>query len=94
MSTKLKIIQAPCNECGRDTNHAVLKTHAKTDRDEEYGAWWETSYRMIECRGCNFISLMRCVTSSEDPGAVIEYFPPPISRRKPSWIGANKLARS
>jgi hypothetical protein len=85
MPTKVKIIQAPCNECGRETDHVVLRAQTKSDQDEEYGAWWQTSYRMIECRGCHFISLERSVTSSEWEEAETEYFPPPISRRKPAW---------
>lgn len=91
MPTEVIIIQAPCNDCGRKTDHEVLKTHAKTFCDDEEGQEWRrTSYRMIECRGCHFISLERSITSFEDQQGDVpqtEYFPPPISRRKPSWIG-------
>lgn len=45
---------------------------------------------MIECMGCHTISLEKSVISSEFPGAEITHFPPPISRRKPSWF--DKLA--
>jgi hypothetical protein len=81
------IIQAPCNDCGRKTDHEVLKTHGKSGYDEESGTGWKIIYRMIECRGCHFISLERSFKTEEDPDGENEYFPPPISRRKPSWIG-------
>jgi hypothetical protein len=89
MAAETIIIQAPCNDCGRKTDHEVLKTHTKSFRGEEDYEWWKTSYRMIECRGCHFISLERSVTSWEDQqddAPQTEYFPPPISRRFPSWI--------
>ena len=91
MPAELIIIQEPRNDCGRITDHEVLKTRAITIADDEEGyEWRKTSYRMIECRGCHFISLERCVTSFEDQQGDVpqtEYFPPPISRREPSWIG-------
>lgn len=91
MPAETIIIQAPCNDCGRKTDHEVLKTYAKSFCDDDEGIEWrKTSYRMIECRGCHFISLERTVTSFEDQqgdAPQTEYFPPPISRRVPSWIG-------
>lgn len=89
MAAETIIIQAPCNDCGRKTDHEVLKTQSKSSCGEEDYEWWNTSYRMIECRGCHFISLERSVTSwldEQDEAPQTEYFPPPISRRKPSWI--------
>lgn len=90
MAAETLIVQAPCNDCGRKTDHEVLRFHSKTirDDDEDY-AWYKTTYRMLECRGCHFISLERINTSYEDERGDVpkkEYFPPPISRRKPSWI--------
>lgn len=82
-----KIIQAVCNECGHVTDHTSLKSHSTEQNDEEYGAWWNTTYQMIECRGCHFISLKRTRTSSEMTEAEIDYYPPPVSRRKPNWYG-------
>ena len=91
MAAETIIIQAPCNDCGRKTDHEVLKAHSKTVSDGHEGCEWRTTrYRMLECRGCHFISLQRSVTSFEDDQGAppkTEYFPPPISRREPSWIG-------
>lgn len=85
MKDKPTIITAPCSRCGSKTDHDILKVQTKCDTDEEYGAWWEVQHRMIECRGCHFISLERSISSSEWDETSLEYFPPPISRRKPSW---------
>jgi hypothetical protein len=91
MAAETIIIQAPCNNCGRGTDHEVLKTHVqRAYEDEQHELWLKTTYRMIECRGCHFISLERTYTSYEDQQGDIpkkEYFPPPISRSQPSWIG-------
>jgi hypothetical protein len=89
MPAETIIIQAPCNGCGRKTDHEVLKANEKTLWENE-DFWTKTRYRMIECRGCHFISLQRSITSSEDDQddvPQIDYFPPPITRRQPGWIG-------
>jgi hypothetical protein len=85
MKTKPPITTAPCNQCGHDTDHVVLKSKTRIEKDEEYGAWWETRHRMIECCGCHSISLEKAVNSSEEPGSETEYYPPRASRRKPTW---------
>jgi hypothetical protein len=85
MKSDPKIIQAPCNECGHQTDHEVLKVRTKFDSDEHLGHCWDTIHSMIECRGCHFISLQRVVTSTAYDDVETEYFPPPISRRKPDW---------
>ena len=90
MPAELIIIQAPCNDCGRKTDHEVIIARTKhLPRAEEDYEWQETTYRMIECRGCHSISLQRSVTSWQDrqgDAPQTEYFPPLISRRKPNWF--------
>src|SRR5258708_3755375 len=83
---KRKVIEAPCNDCGRKTDHKILKSHSSSGSDEDSQTWWETKFDMIECCGCHFISLKRTFRFSEYDGPEIEYFPPPISRRKPDWM--------
>jgi len=80
------IIKAPCNDCSRETDHVVLKSH-KTSGSDHDGSGWMTTFDMIECCGCHFISLKRTFDFTEHDDLVVEYFPPPISRRKPNWIG-------
>lgn len=86
MAAEIITIKAPCNECCRDTDHIVLKSH-KTFGSEPDGSGWSTTFDMIECYGCHFISLKRTFDFTEYDGLVIKYFPPPISRRKPAWYG-------
>jgi len=86
MAAEIIIIQAPCNDCCRDTDHVVLKTHQTSGSDPD-GSGWSTTFDMIECRGCHFISLKRTFDFTEYESLVVEYFPPPISRPKPSWYG-------
>jgi hypothetical protein len=82
---KARTVQAPCNECTCQTEHNILKMHKTSEADSQDGTWCETVVEMIECRGCHFISLKRTFIFSEYNGPQIEYFPPPISRRKPGW---------
>ena len=80
-----KVFSAPCNDCGRKTDHVVLKSHTSSGADQKSETWWETRYDMMECCGCHFISLKRTFSFSEYDEPEVEYFPPPVSRRKPEW---------
>jgi hypothetical protein len=84
---KPKIIRAPRNDCGHHTDHFILKRHAKSGSDQETQTWWQTIYEMLECCGCHSISLKRTSEFSEFDAPELQYFPPPISRRKPAWEG-------
>jgi hypothetical protein len=85
MSSKPKISPAPCNNCCRETDHKILKEQRVSDEDEGCDHSWDTTHRMLECQGCHAISLQRIVTTTAYDGVEIEYFPPPVSRRKPDW---------
>ncbi len=84
MATKNEI-WAPCNNCGCDTRHIVLMTDSETEKDEQYGAWWQTTFKMIKCAGCDLVILERSINSSEFSETEKEYFPPVVSRRRPKW---------
>jgi hypothetical protein len=90
---KQRTIKAPCNDCGRETKHFVLKSHSTSVEDEEQGLSWHTRFDLLECCGCEFISLKRTFSFSEYERDQIEYFPPPISRREPNW-GSHFLLRA
>src|SRR2546422_570812 len=53
------IIQAHCNGCRHTTNHRVLKSRNQSGSDEEQGFHWETQYDMLECCGCEEVTLRR-----------------------------------
>jgi hypothetical protein len=79
-----------CNTCAQETKHEVIaerRQDGSEPYDEDISIWWSTTYTMLECRGCESVSMRRRFTFSEwDPGdAQVEFFPPPVSRNKPRW---------
>jgi len=47
---------------------------------------WEDTYEMLECRGCETVTLRHKYWFSELPDEVqTAYYPPPVSRPKPPW---------
>jgi hypothetical protein len=87
-----------CNECGLETKHFIVATR------ERSGSWiwhsaenpdgpgleisWSKTYSMLECCGCESVSLKYQDWFSEDYTGEddITYYPPRISRRQPSWL--------
>lgn len=95
MSTDSKLILAHCNVCGHETNHELIsKVERRRSFDEgQYTVDVGTVWKTLQCRGCEEVSLHRLDWCSEDdrmdgpgPGT---YFPPRVSRRKPTW--ANRI---
>lgn len=95
MSEQPKILRAHCNKCGHETKHDVVMErtlhHSEVvDPYQGIEVSWSKTYSMLECRGCEEVSLRRTEWCSEDdpmdgpgPGT---YFPPRVSRRKPAWV--------
>ncbi len=54
---------------------------------DDFSVSWDTTYTMLECRGCENVTLRRTYVFSEwNAGeAQIEYFPPHLFRKKPDW---------
>src|SRR6266851_1770330 len=85
-----KVERLHCNACGTKTKHDVIaerRQEGSEPYDEDISVWWLTIYTLFECRGCEGVTLRRTYIFSEwNPGEEqIEYFPPPLSRRKPTW---------
>ena len=83
-----------CNSCGQDTLHLVVASRSQRgsealDDDEvnTYRISWDTTYEMLECRGCEEVRLRRTHVFSEwNPGEKeVSLFPPATDRRKPPW---------
>lgn len=95
MSEQKKLVRAHCNKCGQETKHdvAIERTHRYSEMVDPYHGFevsWSKTYSMLECMGCEEVSLRRTEWCSEndpmdgpDPGV---YFPPRVSRRKPAWV--------
>jgi hypothetical protein len=93
MSTPIK---SYCNKCAGETNHSIL--YEKVDEGSEdfpndgYSIEWGNTHRMIQCCGCDSISMRKDSWFSEDtdeqgrPNVGITYFPPRVYKRKPAWL--------
>jgi hypothetical protein len=80
-----KTIRAHCNECRQQTNHRILRTQVQSGSDEEQGFSWRTRFDMLECCGCEEVTLRRVHEFSEDPEPTISFYPPRASRWLPKW---------
>lgn len=82
-------ILSHCNSCSRETKHDILceKTKFSSGVAHGYEVEWSTTNRMLECRGCESVTLQ--VTwwySEEDLSDDVSLFPPRISRKPPEWL--------
>jgi Domain of unknown function (DUF4145) len=88
-ATKPPTIKAHCNDCLSETNHDVIARRKREwiDRDDQGNpVFGETMiYELVQCRGCENISLKRTYWRSDEEGRKVDYFPPAVSRRKPKW---------
>jgi hypothetical protein len=90
------IERAHCNECGHKTKHYVVATRVQDGselyQDHPYDPGvelkWSTTYDLLECCGCETVSIKRTYWFSEfNPGEEeVEYYPPRLSRRLPDWL--------
>ena len=76
-----KPVEANCNNCGGERNAFVRASHS-TGGDNDYVVW-STTMEILECCGCNDLSIRRMAWSDSDD-AEITYWPPKQSR-KPEW---------
>jgi len=80
--------KAPCNQCNRETKHVLLKKRLTSDETdvEGYGPIsWQDLYEMLECSGCESVTLRHTHLFSEGPDPPISYYPPRIARPVPRW---------
>lgn len=79
-----KITKAACADCGPERDHFILMEH-KFEESDDHSDYW-TTHQMIECCGCHSISLKRICGASFLDESQVEYFPPAVSRKKPSLV--------
>ena len=82
-----------CNQCLRKTRHEVITFRILKESEEievedgqTFPIDWQTTYTMLECRGCGSVTLRRRVVTHDMGGSDnTEYYPPPVSRQIPRW---------
>lgn len=86
---KLEIQKAHCNSCLQQTKHFIVAERCNEGSeivdDGRYEISWKTTYKMLECCGCENVSLQRKFYFSEYDDVEVEYYPPQISRQIPKW---------
>ncbi len=105
MVATTKICKSDCNICHTQTRHDILyeKSDRGTDTDEDndnFSIDWKITWQVIQCRGCESISMKR---ESRDSESVDErgyeqvsttYLPPRIFRKYPAWLKNNVFGRT
>jgi len=85
---KDKKLHVMCRQCGQETNHKVVYELTR-QQPEPDGYFWHTSWQIVECLGCNDISLRQETVTEDDideygEGTPVEkLYPSRISGRKP-----------
>lgn len=92
---KLEITSAHCNSCLQKTKHLIVAERINSGSENIYtnDAYsgdaieisWSTTFRMLECRGCENVSLQKRFYHSEYFEVEEEFYPPQISRQLPKW---------
>jgi len=94
MSTaaKPKTMWSHCNECGQETKHEIVHKASmrRTYDDDEYPVDVGSDWTIVQCCGCEEVSMRRVDWCSEDdrqdgPNPPT-FFPPRVSRRQPDWV--------
>lgn len=80
-----------CNKCHIETNHSIKAEFTHHDLeivDDETGFFvdWDDKWEILQCLGCNTISVKNTYDFSEYDELDIKHYPPISSRRKPKWI--------
>lgn len=91
----MEIVWSHCNKCTADRKQEILHVEATSwdERldEETYVSGWD-KYEMLKCCGCENVSLRHKSSFSEEydehgnPFVAVNYYPPLIDRREPSWL--------
>jgi hypothetical protein len=74
------IVRAPCVGCTRETFHDIMHSIPMLN-----AAGSGHMYETLRCRGCANVSLKDTYFTRTNEPLSITYYPPPISRNRPSW---------
>jgi hypothetical protein len=76
--------KAPCSNCLTWTSQKILHTEEREFNEAD------EVFQLIECAGCGRISMAR-TWQFDDERYGTEYYPSPVSRAQPWWVGAVRL---
>jgi hypothetical protein len=85
-----EVVTSPCNNCGHPTNHLVVAVRhleewvGEEDGDGGLTLDLEYEYAMLECGGCQSISL-RADEMLDGRLFSTTFYPPRVDRKKPAW---------
>jgi Domain of unknown function (DUF4145) len=91
-------IKCHCNTCQRETNHDTLyekRDAGDVDIGDGCAIDWGEHWRVVQCRGCESVSLRHDSWNSEvydekgRPELTTTYFPPRTFREPPRWMSAD-----
>jgi hypothetical protein len=97
-----KTDQGHCPECGPNRFADVKGELLVSEGDDEAGVWLSTTYRVLQCRGCETPYFKKSSVFSEDiehyqnaygewethAPETVSYWPSPARRDPPKWINA------
>jgi len=89
--SKPSLTKSHCNSCGRDTNHHVLRAREFSHSFfvDGYGdAYTSERYELLECAGCESISMRHTSYQDITDDTDVSIYPPPVARRRPPWLSS------
>ncbi len=85
-----KRCQSFCNRCNHTTHHDVLHeqrtANSHVDTSTGIHEEWSNNHTMLQCRGCDDVSMRIDHWGSAYGETDPEFYPPRTSRRFPSWL--------
>jgi hypothetical protein len=88
-------MKSHCNKCGGPREHKILHEHKASGTEEiseDFSFYWNETYRLLQCAGCETISMREDASNSENtdeegrPLITTKFLPPRIFRPKPKWM--------
>lgn len=88
-------MKSHCNKCGGPREHNILhekETSGVEEIDENFSIHWGETYRLLQCAGCEAMSMREDSWNSENtdeagkPIDTVKFLPPRIFRPKPKWM--------
>lgn len=92
---QMKILKVHCNKCLQKTRHELVAERINHGSETfsndphpmypDFEITWQDTYRMLQCLGCESVTLQNEYWFSEGDGVDEEFYPPRIARKLPDW---------